>query len=96
MRRVNIWTHHDRRAAGATLPHRIGAGHMSGQQPVCSVAGIELKGNVVRIHAGFTLSHEDAQRIVADNSVQLFRAVLCEVFGNVHGIQALEDGRCAA
>jgi hypothetical protein len=67
--------HHDRRSAGATLPHRIGAGHMSGQQPVCSVAGIEFEGNVVRIHAGFTLSHEDAQRIVADNSVQLFRAV---------------------
>ncbi|MCY1464509.1 hypothetical protein D9M71_825390 [compost metagenome] len=67
------------------MPHRIGAGHMSGQQPVCSVIGVDFKGDVICIQTGLTRCYEDAQRIVADDSVQVFWMVLGEVFGNVHG-----------
>lgn len=71
------------------LPDRIGARDVGGQPPVRAGCRVELERNVIGIQSVVSMRDQDAQRMLANDTVQGFRGVFGKVSGNIHRVREI-------
>lgn len=72
-------------AVCALLPHRVGAGHMSGERAQRAAGRIEFEGQMVTVEALPGVRHQNAQGMAVEDVVQVVRLNDGEMGGEVHG-----------